>query len=62
MSHPYHYIVQCNWCEDVVDDNGSDFRHDDHGRIYHSDCFAEMEAEWRAEQYAKHAPDNMEVA
>lgn len=59
MGHPYHYIVHCDWCEDVVDDNGSNFRHDDNGRIYHSDCFAEMEAEWRAEQYAKHAPDNM---
>jgi hypothetical protein len=62
MGHPYHYTVRCEWCEGVVDDNGSDYRNDDDGHIYHFDCFSEMEAELRAEQYAKHAPDNMEVA
>jgi sulfur relay (sulfurtransferase) DsrC/TusE family protein len=62
LSRPYHYIIHCHWCDEPVDDNGPDFRQDDDGYLYHTDCWAEMEAEWRAEQYAKHAPDNMEVA
>ena len=55
----YQQIIHCRWCDEPVDDSGSDFEQDEDAYLYHKDCWIEMQYEQRLNQYMKHAPDNM---